>query len=121
MSVVKVIGLHHFQLAMPRGQEDAARLFYVQRLGFTEIPKPKALAGRGGVWFLQAGINIHLGVEDTFTAAKKAHPAFTVENLENAFKSLEDIAISRISVLPGIKRFYISDPFGNRIEILEEV
>ena len=119
MSKIEILGTHHIQLAMPVGEEGAARDFYCSRLGLQEVEKPQELAGRGGVWFDGQGVRLHLGVEPDFRAAKKAHPAFRVANLDISFKALSDIATSEISTLPGIKRFYITDPFGNRIEILE--
>lgn len=115
--------LHHIQLAMPPGTEDRARAFYIGVLGFTEVEKPDALKGRGGVWFTRAGIQLHLGVEDPFLPAKKAHPAFRVATLDQAIRHLEarNIACRSDIDLPGIRRIYIDDPFGNRIELLEQI
>ena len=110
------MGLHHVQLAMPKGAENQARAFYGDRLGLTEVAKPEALAGRGGVWFEAGDLRLHLGVEDPFVPARKAHPAIVVDDLEAAHRALP--AASAISALPGLRRFYIADPFGNRIEIL---
>ena len=120
MQKIEVTGLHHIQLAIPQGQEDLARSFYCDRLGFSEVAKPSELAGRGGVWFAQNGVNLHLGVDGNFQAATKAHPALAVTDLDSSFSALRDITTSEISALPDIKRFYIADPFGNRIEILQE-
>ncbi|SEM68820.1 Glyoxalase/Bleomycin resistance protein/Dioxygenase superfamily protein [Pseudorhodobacter antarcticus] len=114
-------GLHHIQLAMPFGGEQRARAFYINILGFTEVEKPTALQGRGGVWFAAADVQLHLGVETPFTAAKKAHPAFRVASLDNTILHLQAQGIAhRWDVdLPAICRIYIDDPFGNRIELLE--
>ncbi|WP_435166359.1 VOC family protein [Falsirhodobacter sp. 1013] len=115
--------MHHVQLAMPKGGEDQARAFYVGALGFDEVNKPSILQGRGGVWFSQAGVEVHLGVEEPFTPAKKAHPAFEVTALEQAVKRLTDMGLEyrRDVDLPMIRRIYIDDPFGNRIELLETI
>ena len=101
---------------MPEGEEDRARAFYAGKLGLTEVPKPEELAGRGGVWFVGAGIALHLGVETPFHPARKAHPAFVVDDLD---ASWEAFGRPQISSLPGLRRFYIADPFGNRIEIVQ--
>lgn len=119
MSDFNVTGLDHVQLAMPQGGEDAARAFYGGLLGLTEAPKPAALAGRGGVWFTGGGLQLHLGVETPFQPARKAHPALVVTDLAAAHSTLP--APSAISALPGLRRFYVADPFGNRIEILQPV
>ncbi|OYX44551.1 MAG: glyoxalase [Rhodobacterales bacterium 32-67-9] len=115
--------MHHVQLAMPRGGEDQARKFYVEALGFNEVEKPAILQGRGGVWFSQAGVEVHLGVEEPFAPAKKAHPAFQVFSLELAMQRLTEMELEyRHDVdLPTIRRIYIDDPFGNRVELLEKV
>ena len=100
---------------MPVGAEDIARAFYEGALGLREVAKPQALAGRGGVWFEGPGVRLHLGVEEAFQPARKAHPALVVDNLEAAQMALNG---GEISMLPRWRRFYISDPFGNRIEIM---
>ncbi len=116
MSNFKVVGLDHVQLAIPVNGENAARAFYVGRLGLTEVAKPAALAGRGGCWFEGPGIRLHLGIEDPFAPAQKAHPALVVDDLEAARSDLDG---GEISALPGWRRFYIADPFGNRIEVMQ--
>ena len=120
MHKIEVLAIHHIQLAMPAGQEEKARAFYQGRLGLTEVEKPGELAARGGVWFEGQGMKIHLGVDPEFAPAKKAHPALSVADLGKCFSALTDITVSDISSLPGIERFYVADPFGNRIEILAE-
>ena len=116
-----VIGLHHVQLAMPRGREDDARAFYTGVLGFEERVKPPHLAVRGGAWFAAGSAEVHLGVEDDFRAAKKAHPALLVENLKALAARCEaaGVEVKTDKPLPGYDRFYVDDPFGNRIELLE--
>ena len=113
--------IHHVQLAMPKGGEDKARAFYIGVLGFDEVVKPTILQGRGGVWFSQAGVDVHLGVEEPFAPAKKAHPAYEVVSLKEAEKCLIESSweYRRDIDLPTIRRIYIDDPFGNRIELLE--
>ena len=119
MAEFDITGLHHIQLAIPVSGEDAARAFYVGRLGLTEVSKPAALAGRGGIWLAGQGGNLHLGVDAPFHPATKAHPAFAVPDLAAARATLADLDPTEITALPGLTRFYIADPFGNRIEIVE--
>ncbi|WP_017667039.1 VOC family protein [Sandarakinorhabdus sp. AAP62] len=113
--------LNHVQLAMPPGQEGAARRFYAGLLGIPEVPKPPALAARGGCWFERGELKVHLGVEADFRPARKAHPAFTVSNLAGLVQQLvaAGIAVDRDEPLAGFDRCYVSDPFGNRIELME--
>lgn len=119
MTEFSITGLHHIQLAIPVSGEDAARAFYAGALGLREVAKPAALLGRGGVWFEGPGVQLHLGVEDPFRPAQKAHPAFAVNDLNAARAGLSEFSPSNITSLPGLRRFYIADPFGNRIEILQ--
>lgn len=114
--------LHHVQLAMPRGCEAEARAFYVAVLGFAEVPKPENLARRGGAWFRAGDAELHLGVEEDFRPARKAHPALLVDDLAAIVHRCADagVAVTRDEPLPGYERIYIADPFGNRIELLEQ-
>jgi catechol 2,3-dioxygenase-like lactoylglutathione lyase family enzyme len=116
-------GIDHVQLAAPEGCETEARRFFGELLGWTEIPKPENLRMRGGVWF-QCGIHqVHIGVQKDFVPATKAHPAFRVQNidalreylLQNGVQVMEDDARAD----EGVKRFYVRDPFGNRLEFME--
>ena len=118
---MRIEALHHVQLAMPVGQEDQARAFYGKLLGFREVAKPAELAARGGVWFENEMVRVHLGVEKTFQPARKAHPAFQVAGLEGLRSILSgaNVDITPDSALPGYNRFYAQDPFGNRLEFLE--
>ncbi|MFS0888835.1 VOC family protein [Peribacillus frigoritolerans] len=113
--------IDHIQLAAPKGSEEAARKFFKNILGFDEVEKPEELKKRGGVWFEFGNYQIHIGIEEPFYPAKKAHPAFEIENIEELKKHLVTNGIDVIEddKLPGAKRFYISDPFGNRMELLE--
>jgi catechol 2,3-dioxygenase-like lactoylglutathione lyase family enzyme len=117
-----VIGLHHLQLAMPPGGEEDARRFYGEVLGLEEVAKPPDLAKRGGCWFRGPGLEIHLGVEQGFRAARKAHPAFLVEDLDALHRAFEELGVETRDDMPlqGFRRVYASDPFGNRLEFLEE-
>lgn len=117
-----LIGLDHLQIAMPKGEEAAARHFYGEVLGLNEIPKPEPLAGRGGCWFEGQGIQIHLGVEAEFHPAKKAHSAFLVRDLEalRAHLVAASVHITLDETLPDVRRFYAADPFGNRIEFIQQ-
>ncbi len=116
-----VIDLDHVQIAMPRGGEDTARQFYGVVLGLDEIAKPANLARRGGVWFAAGARQLHLGVEDGFRPALKAHPAFRVADLAALRTRCVQAGYAPVDdePLPGYQRFYLSDPFGNRLEFLE--
>lgn len=120
---MRVVGIHHLQLAMPPGGEAAAILFYEGVLGVPLVPKPDHLAARGGCWFESGIVRIHLGVEPGFTPARKAHPALLVEDLTGLRHRLEEagVVIETDRPLPGFDRFYVSDPFGNRLELLEPI
>ncbi|WP_416825147.1 VOC family protein [Ectobacillus polymachus] len=113
--------IDHIQLAAPLGSEETARNFFKGILGWDEIEKPKDLKKRGGVWFTFGNQQIHIGIEEPFSPAKKAHPAFEVEHIEELKRHLitNGVHVIEDDKLPGAKRFYISDPFGNRIELLE--
>jgi len=121
--------IHHVQLAMPRGGEDRARAFYSGFLGIPEVPKPEEMAARGGCWFEQGPLRIHLGVEDDFRPARKAHPAILVDDLLGMLPGLIQkmppglgggVRKSTVDVRPnGDASFYLDDPFGNRIELIE--
>jgi catechol 2,3-dioxygenase-like lactoylglutathione lyase family enzyme len=116
-------GLDHVQLAAPEGCEPAARNFFGSLLGWTEIPKPEALRKRGGVWFQCGTHQVHIGVQQNFVPAAKAHPAFHVQNLDGLREHLRHSSVRIIDdearADEGVKRFYINDPFGNRLEFLE--
>jgi catechol 2,3-dioxygenase-like lactoylglutathione lyase family enzyme len=118
---MRVYGLDHVQVAMPRGAEDEARAFYAGVLGLTEVPKPPHLAKRGGVWFEGGTLQLHLGVEEDFRPARKAHPALLVEGLHELISLCDrhGHAVVRDEPLEGYERVYVSDPFGNRIELME--
>ena len=118
---MRVVRVDHVQLAMPPGGEAAARGFYRDLLGIPEIPKPATLARRGGCWFERGDLKIHLGVEKDFRAARKAHPAFIVEDLEGLAARLTaaGAAVNADEPLEGYDRVYVEDPFGNRVELME--
>jgi catechol 2,3-dioxygenase-like lactoylglutathione lyase family enzyme len=115
-----VVGIDHVQLAMPAGREDDARAFYSRLLGIPETPKPPELASRGGAWFENGRVKIHLGVEADFRPARKAHPALRVRGLRALVERLRQAAVEVIEEpMPGHDRVYVSDPFGNRLELIE--
>lgn len=116
-----LLQLDHIQLAMPAGGEDQARRFYGDLLGLAEVEKPDNLKKRGGCWFERGTIRVHLGVEADFRAARKAHPAFLVDDLAGLVARLTEggVAARRDEPLPGYDRVYVDDPFGNRIELME--
>jgi catechol 2,3-dioxygenase-like lactoylglutathione lyase family enzyme len=123
--------LHHVQVTCPRGGEDAARRFYAEGLGLTEVDKPATLAGRGGAWFRAyddtgaVSAELHVGVEEPFTAARKAHPAFVLPSLgalEEVVGRLERLGCavdrSEWSTFEGYRRVHVDDAHGNRVELL---
>ena len=115
-----VTGIHHVLLAMPEGEEAKAVAFYEGVLGIPEVPKPPQLQGRGGCWFDNGSVQVHLGVESDFCPARKAHPAFLVDELAGLRGRLE-AAGSEIQIdvaLDGYDRIHTHDPFGNRLEFL---
>ena len=118
---MRVVGIDHVQLSMPAGREDDARAFYRDLLGLAEVLKPEPLAARGGCWFEGVATAVHLGIEDDFRPARKAHPAFAVANLDEAHAEVAAAGLETVpdDSLPGVRRFYTADPFGNRIEIIE--
>ncbi|MGM7637044.1 VOC family protein [Bacillus sp. Hm123] len=113
--------IDHIQLAAPKGSEEEARKFFRDILRFKEIEKPAELRKRGGVWFECGKIQLHIGIEEPFSPAKKAHPAFEVKNITELMEHLVScqVVITEDDKLPGAKRFYTFDPFGNRLEFLE--
>ena len=119
-SVPDFLAIDHVQLAMPPGREAVAREFFVNVLGMQEIPKPPALAKRGGCWFGSGGVQIHVGVEAEFRPAKKAHPALLVRNYDDLLRKLATAGCeyNESDEITGIRRCHIHDPFGNRIELV---
>ena len=123
--------LHHVQVACPPGGEDAARRFYRDGLGMTEVAKPADLAARGGCWFRaydDSGVvaaELHVGVEEPFAPARKAHPAFVVDDLDEVARRLRalgfDVDESQRGSLAGHVRLHTRDGHGNRVEVLQQV
>lgn len=114
-----ITGLDHVQVAIPAGGEGVARRFYTGLLGMAEIPKPPVLAARGGCWFESGTAVLHLGVEEPFSPARKAHPAFLVADLDTLEASVAAAGFECVrsnGEIPGVFRFHTHDPFGNRIE-----
>lgn len=116
--------LHHVQLAIPAGGEDACRAFWGAVLGLSELDKPPVLAGRGGCWFRGGGLEVHLGVEPEFAPARKAHPGILVGELTDLTRLADRLTAAGYEVrwdddFPGFHRFYTGDPFGNRLEFLQ--
>ena len=116
-----ILRLDHIQLAIPAGGEEKGRAFYAGLLGLEEVEKPANLAGRGGCWFVAGDARVHLGVAGEFVAASKAHPAFVVDDLSELRKRLETAGYPVVEDQPleGYDRFYVYDPFGNRIEMMQ--
>jgi catechol 2,3-dioxygenase-like lactoylglutathione lyase family enzyme len=118
---LRVARIDHIQIAAPKGCEPAAREFYGSILGLTEIEKPPILAARGGCWFKCGSQQVHIGVEQDFQPARKAHPAFAVSDLDELRETLvaRHINVVDDGNLPGQRRLYAEDPWGNRIEFVE--
>jgi len=113
--------LDHVQVSCPPGGEDVARAFYRDALGMTEVEKPELLKPRGGCWFKAGSAEIHVGVEQGFTPAKKAHPALAVDDLDALAAKLTDLAYPVTwdnETIPGRRRFHTADGHGNRVEIV---
>ena len=113
--------IDHVQIAAPPGCEAEARRFYCELLGLEEIEKPEALRSRGGCWFRVGALQLHIGVEADFRPAKKAHPAFTASDVEATFATLEQAGVRCVwdEEIGGVRRFYATDPWGNRLEFTE--
>jgi catechol-2,3-dioxygenase len=120
---VPIEGLDHVQVAAPPGCEAEARRFYGWLLGLQELPKPDSLVGRGGAWFACGAQQLHVGVTEEFEAARKAHPALRLTDVGELERLAERLAYSGVDVhwddeLPRARRFYVEDPWGNRLELL---
>jgi catechol 2,3-dioxygenase-like lactoylglutathione lyase family enzyme len=116
-----IIGFDHIQLAMPEGREADARTFYAGVLGLSEVPKPPELAVRGGAWFENDSVRVHLGSDKDFRPGRKAHPGFLVRDLRSLVRDLREAGyeVGEDVLLDGYDRIFVSDPFGNRLEFLE--
>jgi catechol 2,3-dioxygenase-like lactoylglutathione lyase family enzyme len=116
-----LLALDHVQIAMPAGREAAARAFYGDLLGLAEVEKPASLAGRGGCWFENGTVKVHLGVDPDFHAATKAHPAFLVADVADVERRVlaAGVTVKRDVPLEGYDRIHVFDPFGNRIELMQ--
>ena len=119
---MKITRLDHVQLAMPPGREEEAREFYGRILNLRELEKPKVLRANGGCWFAGEGLELHLGVQKAFVPATKAHPGLRVADLAAAQAHLQAEGITIVTDRSGvgIRRFYVNDPFGNRLEFMQE-
>jgi catechol 2,3-dioxygenase-like lactoylglutathione lyase family enzyme len=116
-----IVGLDHVQVASPPGTEHEARRFYGDLLGLREIPKPAGVADSGGAWFACGAQQLHIGIEQDFGAARKAHPGFAVEGDAALDALAERLVIAGVDVhwddrLESVRRFYAEDPWGNRLE-----
>jgi len=112
--------IDHVQLAAPAGCEEQARRFFVDVLGMEEIPKPPLLAARGGVWFASGEVQLHIGIEEDFRPARKAHPALRCRGYDSLLRRLRDagVEVKEVDDIPGVRRAHVYDPFGNRLELV---
>jgi hypothetical protein len=119
--------IHHVQVSCPAGSEDALRAFYIDVVGFAEKAKPAPLAARGGAWFAGHGVELHLGVEADFRAARKAHPGLLWPSLDALTVLAGRLEAAGYPVVwsdelmlldPPLRRFHTEDPHGNRLEFL---
>jgi catechol 2,3-dioxygenase-like lactoylglutathione lyase family enzyme len=116
----RVVSIDHVQLAMPPGGEGEAVAFYEGLLGVPRVPKPPELAARGGCWFEAGGLRLHLGAEEGFVPARKAHPALVVDGIEALCTALGAAGhpVRTVEDVPGMVQRFTADPFGNRIELV---
>jgi catechol 2,3-dioxygenase-like lactoylglutathione lyase family enzyme len=116
---MSVLGIDHVQVAAPAGCEAAARAFYAVALGLEELPKPEAIRDRGGCWFRAGAQELHVGVEEPFAPARKAHPGFVVSDLDAIRARLREagVAYDDDGRIAGVDRLFLFDPFGNRLEL----
>jgi len=114
-----VVGIDHVHIAAPAACEDEARYFYGWLLGMEEIPKPEAIRGRGGCWFRAGAQEVHIGVEESFAPARKAHPGFVVSDLAAVRERLRASETPYLddTKIEGVDRLFAHDPFGNRLEL----
>jgi catechol 2,3-dioxygenase-like lactoylglutathione lyase family enzyme len=117
---VRIVGLDHVQFTLPVGGEEAADRFYVGLLGFEVEEKAPVLAARGGRWYRSGSVRFHLGVDEDFRPARRAHPAFVVADLDGLVATLAScgIGVEWDTNIPGVARCYVLDPFGNRLELV---
>ncbi|NUR59821.1 MAG: glyoxalase [Catenulispora sp.] len=115
-------GLHHVQVAVPKGAEDISRAYYAGVLGMTELPKPPVLAARGGCWFAAGNLEIHTGVEEPFVPARKAHPGIMVTDIDVVVAALTAAGhtFTWDDTIPGRRRMHTFDPHGNRLEFIQQ-
>ena len=116
-----LLAIDHVQLAMPVGGEAKARGFYTKVLGLVEMPKPADLLKRGGAWFGNGRVELHVGAEEDFRPARKAHPALIVDDLDAVLEAAREFGAETADApqLPGRRRGFVYDPFGNRIELMQ--
>ena len=117
-----VFALDHTQIAIPKGEEARARAFWCDALGLREIAKPEALHPRGGLWLALNGAELHLGVEEPFTPARKAHPGFAVADIDDIAARITALGQTPRweDTIKNRRRFFAEDPFGNRLEFLQK-
>jgi catechol 2,3-dioxygenase-like lactoylglutathione lyase family enzyme len=118
-----IVDIEHVQITIPIASEERARAFYCGVLGFTEIAKPAEMADRKSLWFVAGKVNLHLGIEIDFHAAKRAHPAFIVEGLDAILAECKrmGVMVKPDTSFQSFRRFHVFDPFGNRLELMERV
>jgi catechol 2,3-dioxygenase-like lactoylglutathione lyase family enzyme len=116
---VTILGIDHVQVAAPQGCEAEARAFYGRLLGLEELEKPETLRARGGCWFRAGSSELHVGVEEPFAPARKAHPGLVVDDLGLLADRLRGagIEVTPDESILGVERAYVADPFGNRLEL----
>jgi catechol 2,3-dioxygenase-like lactoylglutathione lyase family enzyme len=118
---VAITSFDHVQLAMPPGREAEAEAFYCGLLGFERVPKPPPVAKRGGCWFVSGPVKLHMGIDAEFRPVRKAHPGLIVDGFDALCSKLEasGVTVRPDTTLPGVRRCYVEDPFGNSIELIE--
>jgi catechol 2,3-dioxygenase-like lactoylglutathione lyase family enzyme len=116
---VSILGIDHVQIAAPPGRDDETRAFYGHLLGMEELPKPEALRARGGCWFRAGAQEVHVGIEEPFAPARKAHPGFVASGLDEIRARLRAAGVGYEDdrKIEGVDRLFVHDPFGNRLEL----
>ncbi|MDQ1920833.1 VOC family protein [Massilia pseudoviolaceinigra] len=120
--MASITGIDHVQVAMPVGGEAQARAFYSGVLGLAEVPKPAHLAVRGGAWFQCGAAQLHVGADSAFQSARKAHPALIVDGFAEFVGALADVGVQveLEEMVAGLRRATVNDPFGNKVELIEQ-
>ena len=119
-----VTQLHHVNVTVPSELEAATKEFYGTVLGLEQVPKPAA-ARQSGAWYQIGATQLHLSVdEEEAGPLSSRHICFAVSDLGAAEKRFREAGVEIIPdprPMPGTPRFYVRDPGGNQLEIVQQV